>query len=182
MTHGPFTCLRTRKCRTADPSHCQEMERCGLLELRCVALAHRDLMRYAGPTADITLGRVVDIENDTCAICHVSWSCAFVGSYELGWQKQNQLMVPCITCEAEPHHAEECSVAWGQCGHSYHFHCITRWLRTRSTCPLGWFVCVCFAARPLIVASVQTTKSGTLFNVSYSFRPSVPLVNIVIVD
>lgn len=59
-----------------------------------------------------------DIENDTCAICH------------------NALMVPCITCEAEPHNAEECSVAWGQCGHSYHFHCITRWLRTRSTCPL----------------------------------------------
>src|SRR3954468_10740035 len=29
-----------------------------------------------------------------------------------------------ITCEAEPHHAEECSVAWGQCGHSYHFHCL----------------------------------------------------------
>lgn len=28
-------------------------------------------------------------------------------------------------------------MAWGQCGHSYHFHCITRWLRTRSTCPLG---------------------------------------------
>jgi len=59
-----------------------------------------------------------DIENDVCAICH------------------NQLMVPCITCEAEPHHAEECSVAWGQCSHSYHFHCITRWLKTRSTCPL----------------------------------------------
>jgi len=59
-----------------------------------------------------------DIENDTCAICH------------------NALMVPCITCEAEPHNSEECSVAWGQCGHSYHFHCITRWLRTRSTCPL----------------------------------------------
>jgi len=59
-----------------------------------------------------------DIENDTCAICH------------------NQLMVPCITCEAEPAQAEECSVAWGTCSHSYHFHCITRWLRTRSTCPL----------------------------------------------
>jgi len=59
-----------------------------------------------------------DIENDTCSICH------------------NQLMVPCITCEAEPHSAEECSVAWGQCSHSYHFHCITRWLKTRSTCPL----------------------------------------------
>lgn len=96
----------------------------------------------------------------------------------------NQLMVPCISCEAEPHHAEDCSVAWGQCSHSYHvggtnetarvlrggqplggnaapfgthsrclspslslclvatscsyfqFHCITRWLKTRSTCPL----------------------------------------------
>ena len=59
-----------------------------------------------------------DIENDTCAICH------------------NQLMLPCIVCEAEPHHAEDCSVAWGVCGHSYHFHCITRWLKTRSTCPL----------------------------------------------
>jgi RING-box protein 1 len=59
-----------------------------------------------------------DIENDTCAICH------------------NQLMVPCISCEAEPNHASECTVAWGHCSHQYHFHCITRWLKTRSTCPL----------------------------------------------
>ena len=60
-----------------------------------------------------------DIENDTCAICH------------------NALMVPCIKCEAEPSNASDCTPAWGQCSHSYHFHCITRWLKTRSSCPLG---------------------------------------------
>lgn len=45
-------------------------------------------------------------------------------------------MVPCIQCEAEPSQLTDCSAAWGVCGHSYHFHCITKWLRTRSTCPL----------------------------------------------
>lgn len=57
-------------------------------------------------------------DSDTCAICH------------------NLLMIPCITCTAEPHNADSCNVSFGACGHSYHFHCITRWLKTRSTCPL----------------------------------------------
>lgn len=59
-----------------------------------------------------------DIDTDTCAICH------------------NQLMLSCISCEAEPMHSDECTIAWGHCSHSYHFHCISRWLKTRSTCPL----------------------------------------------
>eukprot|EP00456_Euglypha_rotunda_P021232 TRINITY_DN1828_c0_g1_i7.p1 TRINITY_DN1828_c0_g1~~TRINITY_DN1828_c0_g1_i7.p1 ORF type:complete len:126 (+),score=22.66 TRINITY_DN1828_c0_g1_i7:211-588(+) len=60
-----------------------------------------------------------NIDNDTCAIC------------------TNELMVPCLTtCEANPHLNEECTVAWGQCGHSYHFHCISNWLKKHSTCPL----------------------------------------------
>jgi len=60
-----------------------------------------------------------NMDNDTCAIC------------------TNELMVPCLTtCEPNPHLNEECTVAWGQCGHSYHFHCISNWLKKHSTCPL----------------------------------------------
>lgn len=60
-----------------------------------------------------------DVENDACSICH------------------NNFVLPCISCEAEPYKSDEkCELCWGACGHSFHFHCITRWLKTNSTCPL----------------------------------------------
>ena len=61
-----------------------------------------------------------DITVDTCAIC------------------RNHIMDLCIDCQAkaQPTTHNECTVAWGKCNHAYHFHCISRWLRTRNVCPL----------------------------------------------
>lgn len=62
----------------------------------------------------------VDIHIDTCAIC------------------KNQVQDPCIECQSfqDSNNQPECNVAWGICNHTFHFHCITKWLKTRHVCPL----------------------------------------------
>jgi RING-box protein 1 len=61
-----------------------------------------------------------DISNDTCAIC------------------RNSIQDLCINCAADPvlNESAGCDLAWGACNHAFHFHCISKWLKTRQVCPL----------------------------------------------
>ena len=59
------------------------------------------------------------LEYDKCAICN------------------SFILQHCIDCQASQVPVnEECKTAIGVCNHAYHFHCISRWVKTRDTCPL----------------------------------------------
>ncbi|KAJ2777761.1 RING-box protein hrt1 [Coemansia javaensis] len=61
-----------------------------------------------------------DMDTDVCAIC------------------RNNNMELCLECQAEQGTKDtaDCTLAWGSCNHAFHFHCISRWLKSRNSCPL----------------------------------------------
>ena len=40
----------------------------------------------------------------------------------------------CINCSSSGH--TNCNVEIGDCGHAYHAHCLSEWLKMRKVCPL----------------------------------------------
>ncbi|XBW38422.1 hypothetical protein QEN19_004010 [Hanseniaspora menglaensis] len=68
-----------------------------------------------------------DLDSADCAIC------------------KSNLMEPCVDCQNDAHQHQNsqqnankdgCITATGTCGHSFHLHCITKWLQKRQVCPL----------------------------------------------
>jgi len=57
-----------------------------------------------------------DIQADVCSIC------------------RNLVMVPCLDCTGKPNC--DCTISWGECMHAFHTHCLQRWLKIRSACPV----------------------------------------------
>ncbi|XP_011152469.1 RING-box protein 2 [Harpegnathos saltator] len=63
-----------------------------------------------------------DVECDTCAICRV------------------QVMDACLRCQAESkkewYGRQDCVVVWGECNHSFHYCCMSLWVKQNNRCPL----------------------------------------------
>ncbi|VDN58869.1 unnamed protein product [Dracunculus medinensis] len=80
-----------------------------------------------------------DIVVDNCAICrnHIMDLCIECQANQLGPVSFELWVMGVNKCtfQAAPT-TEECTVAWGVCNHAFHFHCISRWLKTRQVCPL----------------------------------------------
>ncbi len=60
-------------------------------------------------------------DQETCAIC------------------KNLLIQSCEECatkESLNNKEIVCEIVWGQCNHAFHDHCISKWVKTKNTCPL----------------------------------------------
>uniref|UniRef100_A0A5S6QT26 RING-type domain-containing protein n=1 Tax=Trichuris muris TaxID=70415 RepID=A0A5S6QT26_TRIMR len=62
-----------------------------------------------------------DVRNDWCAICH--------GTI-------NDLCLTCQIGELNDDGMTNCPPLQGACNHTFHHHCISRWLQTQHVCPL----------------------------------------------
>ena len=78
-----------------------------------------------------------NIDVDNCAICrkhimdHLCIECQ-----EQKDSIKDYIMDLCIECQEQKDSIKECICASGQCSHSFYFHSMQRWLKTRNVCPM----------------------------------------------
>ena len=67
----------------------------------------------------------------------------FVPAYIVTWENDNDtcsicrklFLEPCVHCDVAGI-TDACAVQEGICGHTFHLHCIERWLQQNKMCPL----------------------------------------------
>ena len=78
-----------------------------------------------------------NIDVDNCAICrkyimdHLCIECQ-----EQKDSIKDYIMDLCIECQEQKDSIKDCICASGQCSHSFYFHSMQRWLKTRNVCPM----------------------------------------------
>lgn len=99
-------------------------------------------------------------------------------------------MEDCIECLGNPDSvlAANCKVAFGECGHAYHFHCIHKWLEKANgtnQCPMVCLFFLMFRAdslyrmgrigsTPVLPIEEQTNNSGLLMSIHAVKNKSLP--------
>ena len=79
-----------------------------------------------------------DIVVDNCAICrnHIMDLCIECQANQASSTNEGGAFFCLVSLCVAQRASTECTVAWGVCNHAFHFHCISRWLKTRQVCPL----------------------------------------------
>ncbi len=92
-----------------------------------------------------------DTFTETCGIC------------------RNNLTNYCIACQShfniqKPEDSKDgpkCVGVMGTCGHSFHFHCIDKWIKTRKVCPLDNKPWKYLEKKPKVTVKDKSETTGT---------------------
>ena len=74
-----------------------------------------------------------DVDCDICAICRVVVT---EPCLKVICDKKLMFQFKTVQCQSSGKGADECAVVWGECNHSYHNCCMSRWVATTPRCPL----------------------------------------------
>lgn len=76
-----------------------------------------DVLSFKIEKCQLVYYETLEIDQEECPICKFS------------------LADPCNICQSKSI-IDNCNIIQGECGHWFHYHCISQWLERASTCPI----------------------------------------------